>query len=251
MPIVSEAPRAVSADADAPVPVQLRQVVKSYQSLRPLRIRHLDIKADHALALMGFDAGMAEVFVNLLTAGSLPDEGEVIVFGRATGVITDHQSWMTMLDRFGLISERSVLLDRLTAEQNLAIPFTLAVESMSDEIRETVRHLADEIALPPAHLSRSITELPASSLIRLRLGRALALNPRIVLAEHPNATLSSEEASAFAADLTRIRRARRIATVVITADRRFAHAVATEVLTLQPATGELAPDRSWTRWFQK
>ena len=60
----------------------------------------------------------------------------MLVFGEPTSAITDHRSWMAMLDRFGLISARSVLLDQLTAEQNLAIPFTLAVESMSDEVRD-------------------------------------------------------------------------------------------------------------------
>jgi hypothetical protein len=56
---------------DAPggsdVAVSLRNVVKHYQSLRPLRVRALDIRPTQSLALLGFDAPMAEVFVNLLS----------------------------------------------------------------------------------------------------------------------------------------------------------------------------------------
>jgi len=184
-----------------------------------------------------------------VTGGSLPDEGRVLVFGEATSAITDHGSWMKMLDRFGLISERSVLLDQLTAEQNLAIPFTLAVESMSDEVRTTVRRLADEISLPSAHLSQPTGTLPASSMMRVRLGRALALRPEVLLAEHPNATLTPKEALAFAADVSVIRRDRRLASVVMTADKGFADAIGTDVLTLQPATGELRAAAAWRRWF--
>ena len=240
-----------AASAGASVAVELRNVVKNFQSLRPLRIRQLDIQRDHALGLLGFDEPMAEVFVNLLTAASLPDEGDVLVFGEPTSSITTHQSWMAMLDRFGLVSRRSVLLDQLTAEQNLAIPFTLAVESMSDDIRRDVRTLADEVGLPSSHLIRPTAELPASSMMRLRLGRALALKPDVLLAEHPNAPLTPAEASAFAADVTRIRQSRGLATVVLTADRRFADAIATEVLTLHPATGELQADTpAWKRWFR-
>jgi ABC-type lipoprotein export system ATPase subunit len=144
-----------------------------------------------------------------------------------------------------------VLLDQLTAEQNLAIPFTLAVESMSEDVRRDVRTLADEVGLPSSHLLRPIVELPASSVMRLRLGRALALNPKLLLAEHPNAPLTSSEAAAFAADVTRIRTARGLASVVLTADRRFAESIATDVLTLQPATGELKAETStWKRWFR-
>jgi ABC-type transporter Mla maintaining outer membrane lipid asymmetry ATPase subunit MlaF len=240
-----------AADAGQPALIELRDVVKHFQSLRPLRIRHLDIQRGHALALLGFDEPMAEVFVNLLTAASLPDEGDVRVFGEPTASVSSHQTWMALLDRFGLVSRRSVLLDRLTAEQNLAIPFTLAVESMSDDVRRDVRALADEVGIPSAHLTRPLVELPASSTMRLRLGRALALNPQVLLAEHPNAPLTPAEAAAFAADVTRIRRSRGIASVVLTADRRFASAIATDVLTLQPANGELKADSSgWKRWFR-
>ena len=232
------------------VPVRIRNVVKDYQSLRPLRIRELDIGRHQSLALLGFDEAMAAVFVDLLTGGTLPDSGEVVVFGRPTSAVTDHAEWMTMLDYFGLVSARSVLLPQLTAEQNLAIPLTLTVESMSAEIRRTVKQLADEIAIPPGHLKSPIVELPPASLLRVRLGRALALDPKVVLAEHPNATVSSDESQAFAADVKRISASRGIATVVLTADPRFAAEVADTVLTLQPATGELRATRKWSRWFR-
>ena len=242
------------ADAVQAVPavvVELRNVVKHFQSLRPLRIRQLDVRSDHALGLLGFDEPMAEVFVGLLTAASLPDEGEIRVFGELTSSVSSHSTWIPMLDRFGLVSGRSVLLDQLTAEQNLAMPLTLAVMSMPDDIRREVRALADEVGLPSLHLERPIVELPASSIMRLRLGKALAHRPQVLLAEHPNATLTSPEEAAFAADVTRIRRDRGIASVVLTADRRFADAIATDVLTLQPATGELKVEESaWKRWFR-
>ena len=240
-----------AASGEPPVLVRLQNVVKHFQSLRPLRIRQLEIRQAQALGLLGFDELMGEVFVNLLTAASLPDEGDVQVFGEPTSSISTHQSWMAMLDRFGLVSRRSVLLDQLTAEQNLAIPFTLAVESMSDSIRRDVRALADEVGLPPSQLARPLAELSAPSMMRLRLGRALAFKPEILLAEHPNAPLTAAEAAAFAADVVRIRESRTLATVVITADRRFADAIATDILTLQPATGELTADASvWKRWFR-
>jgi predicted ABC-type transport system involved in lysophospholipase L1 biosynthesis ATPase subunit len=230
--------------------VSLHGVVKDYQALRPLRIQALTITRGDGVALLGFDAPMAEVLVNLITAGSLPDEGEVLVFGESTRAITDHASWMKVIDRFGLISQRSVLLDHLTAEQNLALPFELAVESLDDEVRQRVRRLADEIALPSSHLSQPVAALPPASQLRVRLGRALALEPDVVLAEHPNAVVSKDEARAFAADLARIRGDRRLASLVMTADTSFAEVAGTDIRTLQPATGELEPSASWRRrWF--
>ena len=231
------------------VVVALRGVVKDYNGLRPLRVQALDLRQGQSLALLGFDAVMAEVLVNLITGANLPDSGEVRVFNRPTTEITNADDWVRTLDQFGLVSERAVLVDQFTVEQNLAMPLSLDIEEISPALRAQVRALAADVSLPDEHLRIRTGELPAASRLRLRLGRALALGPRVLLAEHPNAALSSEEAPAFAADLARIIDGREIAALVLTADRTFAHAVADEVLTLEPATGALKASSGWRRWF--
>src|SRR5262245_54396146 len=105
--------------------VSMRGVEIDYRGLRPLRVAQLDLRRGERLALLGFDRGAAQVLVDLITGAALPDAGEIVVFGRPTGSITDSDSWLRELDRFGIISERMVLLDQLTAEQNLAMPFSL------------------------------------------------------------------------------------------------------------------------------
>src|SRR5688572_20254081 len=137
--------------------VRLRGVTKDYRGLRPLRISELELRREQSLALMGFDQAMAEVFVNLLTGGVLPDTGEVIVFGQHTAAIRDRDGWLTMLDHFGLVSDRSVLLESLTVEQNLAIPLSLGVERMSDTLRREVHQLAVEVGLPEARLGEAVS----------------------------------------------------------------------------------------------
>jgi hypothetical protein len=71
----------------------------------------------------------------------------------------------------------------------------------------------------------------------------------VLLAEHPNASIPSEDAPAFAADFARVVERRRLASLVLTADRTFAGAIADEVLTLEPATGALKAALGWRRWF--
>ncbi|HEX5109642.1 MAG TPA: hypothetical protein VFV95_14415 [Vicinamibacterales bacterium] len=235
-------------DAEVPV-VQLRGVTKDYHGLRPLRIRELTLHPGRSLALLGLDEAMAAVLVDLITAGSRPDTGDVLVFGGSTAEVTDRERWLVLLDRFGLISGRGVLLEQLTAAQNLAIPLSLEVETMTDGLRAAVGRLADEVRIPAARLSENLDQLPAPLKLRVRLGRALALDPQVLLAEHPNAALSADEAQAFARDVMSIARHRRLATLTCTADRKFAHAIAEQVLTLQPATGELKAASPWRRWI--
>lgn len=228
--------------------VRLRNVVKDYKGLRPLRIEALDVHEGQLVALVGLDQAMAEVLVDLMTAAIVPDSGDVVVFGQRTDAIADRQAWLETLDRFGLLTERAVLLEQLTVQQNLALPFSLALDDLTPPVRDRVSGLAVEIGLAQRLDDRTGT-LDAPQRLRVRLGRALALGPRVLLAEHPNATLDAGEQRAFAADLKRIAKARRAASIVLTANQDFARVAADDVLVLQPATGALVPSSGWRRWF--
>ena len=233
---------------DAPL-LDVRGVSKDYQSLRPLRVERLTLSPGDTIALLGFDQQMAQVLVDLLMGTMLPDAGEVRILGNPTTAIPDGHAWFRVLDDFGLLSERAVIVDQLSAEHNLALPFTLDLRGMSEETRRDVLALADEVGLTRAELAKPAGSLGPLARLRIRLGRALALRPRILLAEHPNASLSPDDTPTFAADFSRIIRARAVATLVLTADPVFARASASEVLTLQPRTGALTAASGWRRWF--
>jgi predicted ABC-type transport system involved in lysophospholipase L1 biosynthesis ATPase subunit len=230
--------------------IEITGVTKDYHGLRPLRVEHLQIGAGESVALLGVDAAMAEVLVSLITGAQLPDEGEVRVFGRLTKSITGVDDWVKELDRFGLISARAVLVDQFTTEQNLALPLSLEIDPIPPDIRAQVGQLASEVGLTNEELGAMTAVLSPAALLRLRVGRALALRPEVLIAEHPNALLPGNESLRFAADFARIAAGRGIAALVMTADAAFAAGIANRVLEFQPATGKLIEKRSgWRRWF--
>ena len=229
--------------------IQVRSVIKSYGGLRPLRLQEFDLAESDSVALLGFDQATAEVMVNLLTGAILPDSGTITIFGQQTAAIADAESWVGTLDQFGLISERAVTLDQLTTEQNLAMPLSLHIESMPGDLRERVRAIGLEVGLTTGELASTVAELTPLSRQRFRLGRALALNPRVLLAEHPNAPLSGADTHAFGNVVREVAAKRGIASLILTADQRFASAISSRVLTLQPATGLLKASSGWRRWM--
>ncbi len=232
----------------APV-VSLRSVVKDYRGLRPLRIQALDVGPADTTAVLGLDREAAQVLVDLITGSTVPDTGHVTAFGRDSRDISDATDWLESLQRFGLFSERTVFVEQFTAEQNLAIPLSLAVESLDDAVRDAVGRLAVEVGLSAADLARPTASLEPLQRARLRLGRTLALGPRLLLLEHPTASLGAAEVTAFAETVSSVVLQRKLAVLVATADTAFARAVTRTVLTLQPATGELVVASGWRRWF--
>jgi putative ABC transport system ATP-binding protein len=231
--------------------VRVTGVRKDYNALRPLRVARLELQGADSVALLGFDRAAAEVLVNLITAATLPDEGEVTIFGSSTRAITNAEAWYTTLDRFGILSERLILIDELTVAQNLALPLSLDLDPLPGNIRERVFELAAEVGISDADAATAMGAAAPMTKLRTRLGKALALNPAILLAEHPNASVPPGEAAAVARDLAAIAARRQITLLVLTADSSFAHTACRRVMTLRPATGELVPVPFWRRWFSR
>ena len=199
------------------------------------------------VALVGFDQVTAEILVNLVTGASLPDRGTIRLFGRATADIVDSADWLTVVDRVGIVSRRAVLLDALTVVQNLAMPYTLEVEPPSEDIRERAIGLAREVGLAEPALDRPIAELKPADVFRARLARAIALDPGVLLFEHPTAEVPPGDTVEVGERCRDVAEKRRIAMIVLTADRGFASAAASRVLRWDPATGQLAPEG----WFSR
>ncbi len=231
--------------------VALRGVRKDYPALRPLRVEHLELREGETVALIGFDGPAAEVLVNLITGATLPDAGEIELFGAPTRAIADTDAWFRVLDRIGILSERVVLLEEMTVEQNLAIPITLEVAVLATDVRARVECLGAEIGVAPEVMRQPMAIADQATRARVRLGKALALDPRVLLAEHPNAALTPDEVPRFAADLFNTAARRRLAMLIVTADPAFGAAACGKLLRYDPATGALAAYSGWRSWLAR
>ena len=228
--------------------LQISNVRKQYHGLRPLRINDLSMAAGERVALSGLDAGAAEVLVNLVTGASLPDEGEVIVTGRSTASIADGEDWLASLDRFGIVSPRAVLLDAVTLLQNLAMPLTLDIEPVPPGIAEQVNALAREAGIDPVQLEKPIAALDAVTRARAHLVRAVALEPSLLILEHPTAGFGAGGGASFGRAVASVAGARSLATLMISEDAEFSAAAATRRLALHGASGDLRPPRRRLFW---
>ena len=130
--------------------------------------------------LLGFDRPAAEVLVNLITGASLPDRGSIESLGRATSAIADSEEWLAFVERFGIVSDRIVLLEGMTVAQNLAISFDLNLEPVPQEIMTRVVTLSAEAGIEASVLDTRVAD--ASPLLRSQIFLARALCAAILVA---------------------------------------------------------------------
>jgi ABC-type transporter Mla maintaining outer membrane lipid asymmetry ATPase subunit MlaF len=233
----------------APV-VRISSVRKSFAGLRPLRLQSLEIAPGERVALGGLEPGVTELLVNLITGASLPDAGTISVFGRSTAGISSGDEWLTSLDRFGIVSQRAVVLEGATLQQNLALPFTLQIDPIPPSILGQVSALAAECGIDAALLPEPAGELAAGVRVRAHLARAVALNPSLLLIEHPTVDVAESDRLSLARDIAAVAGGRGAAALIMTADVEFAEAVAHRSLALQPATGAVVPWKKKRGWFR-
>jgi len=229
-----------------PAPVlEILNVEKQYGALRPLRLRELKIAAGSCTMLLGFDRPAAEVLINLLTGATLPDAGDVISFGKNTRDIANSTEWLTFVERFGIVSDRVVLLDAMTVAQNLALSFDLELEPVPDTVMARVKDLAENVGIDRPSLDVRIAEGDPLLVARVRLARALALDPGMLILEHPTASLADGVAEQYAAVIRDVAGGRKLTTLGLTADEKFAKNTNGRLLRWQPATGDLRGRGLW------
>lgn len=219
--------------------LEIRGLVKDYQALRPLRIRELIVVPGSIVSIAGLDAPAAQTLVNLVTGATLPDEGEVTLFGINTRAITDSKEWLKTLDGIGMITVRGILIEAFSVLQNIAMSYTLDVDPIDPRVVPQAGALARSVGIADECFDLPTGRVGDDVKMRVHLARALALEPKMLIAEHPSAALPREAVAKFGADMTRVAQSRGLALLAITADDALAKAVGGQRLELIPASGEL------------
>jgi predicted ABC-type transport system involved in lysophospholipase L1 biosynthesis ATPase subunit len=219
--------------------LEIRGLVKDYQGLRPLRIRELTVTSGTIMSIAGVDALAAETFVHLVTGATLPDEGEVIMFGQDTRAITDGEAWLKSLDRVGMVTARGILIGAFSVLQNIAMSFTLDVDPVDPRVVPQAGALARDVGIDPGLFDLPAGKVAPDIQMRVHLARALALGAKLLIAEHPSAALPRGSVAAFGADLAKAAQSRGLGLIAVTADDALAKAIGGQRLELVPATGEL------------
>jgi ABC-type lipoprotein export system ATPase subunit len=232
--------------AAAPL-LDIRDVTKPYGGPEPLRLRALRMAEGERMAIGGLDAGAAETLIHLMTGAALPDTGEVIVAGLNTRDIATDTAWLASLDRFGIVTERAVLIDKISVQSNLALPMTLSIEPMADAVMAEVRTLAEAVGLASDMLARPVTALGAGDRLRLHLARALAQGPSLLILEHPTAALDQAASAALGRAVRDVTTARGLACLALTNDDVFARASELTRCRLDQSTGQLSRRWPWQK----
>ncbi|CAA9316089.1 MAG: hypothetical protein AVDCRST_MAG90-757 [uncultured Microvirga sp.] len=173
----------------------------------------------------------------------VPAQG-VVRFGDAVSALGEAPRDEWRRRHCGLVFQDFRLIDELDARGNVLLPARFGQYRLSADLNERAQTLLERFGVP--RRSGPASRLSRGERQRVALARALLLDPPILLADEPTASLDRENAEAIGAELERLARDESRIVVCATHDERLA-ARADDILSLRAGRIALAPDGALPR----
>lgn len=183
-----------------------------------LRVEELTLERGRAAVVVG-PSGCGKTTLLDLCAGILvPDQGTVVADGFEWPVHDDAARRRRRIEHVGLVFQEFELLDHLTVEENLLLPYLIHPALRLDgAARERARDVAAELGIA-SHLARRPRQLSQGERQRVAIGRALVTEPSLVLADEPTGNLDPRASRVVVDLLVEQTRARGATLLAVTHD---------------------------------
>ena len=183
----------------------------------------LDIARGESLGIVGESGSGKTTLGRILVGFERPSAGCVLFDGKEVGAL-DRRERLAFRRQVQMVFQNpfSALNPRRTVRSSLSAGLTH--QKLNRDARDA--HLAallDDVGLSPGMLDRYPHELSGGQRQRIVLARALAVNPRIIVADEPVSALDVSVQAQVLNLLTRLKSARQLTVVMITHDLRVAN----------------------------
>jgi ABC-type lipoprotein export system ATPase subunit len=202
--------RAAERASELGAEVVVEAVGKQFGRVHALRDVDLRVEPGEMLAVAGHSGSGKSTMLNLIGGLDQPTEGRILIDGRA--VWEEPQAVRARRELVGFVFQQHLLLHDLDAASNVEVPLIGAGVGRVERRRRALE-LLDEVGLAQ-RADHHPSELSGGERQRVAVARALANEPRLLLADEPTGALDSVT-SLRVLDLLAEVRARRGMTMIV------------------------------------
>jgi ABC-type lipoprotein export system ATPase subunit len=167
--------------------VLVEDASKTFGRVTALQGVSLTVDPGEAIAITGRSGSGKSTLLSLIGGLEQPDKGRVLIDGRA--IWTEPRPARARREIVGFIFQRHLLLETLSARANVEVPLIGAGMRRAERRRRALELLTDVgLSDRAEHLP---SELSGGERQRVAVARALANQPRLLLADEPTGALDS------------------------------------------------------------
>ena len=194
------------------------------------------------VAIIGPSGSGKSTLLHIIGGVDTPTTGNLIVDG--TDITKLKESPLSIFRRrqIGLVYQFYNLIPILTVEENLTLPLLLDGRKPN---KEQIDYLVSNLGLGD-RLKHLPNQLSGGQQQRVSIGRALANNPALLLADEPTGNLDSENSKEIVALLRKFNREHNQTVIMITHDERIAQS-ADRIIAIED--GKIVKDEVSKGWI--
>ncbi|OGL30604.1 hypothetical protein A3D14_03305 [Candidatus Saccharibacteria bacterium RIFCSPHIGHO2_02_FULL_47_12] len=214
--------------------VEVKNLSKVYgsghTSVKAVDNINLKIEAGDIVLIMGPSGSGKTTLISMIGTLLKPTSGQIIIDNEDTAVLSDTKMADLRLHKLGFMFQSFNLLSALTAEQNVVVPLIVAGVSKKQSIAKA-RKLLEQL-----HLEKRLNNLPKNlsggEKQRVAVARALANEPKLILADEPTANLDTKTGLEVMQLLCNTACGENRAVIIVSHDQRL-KSVAKRVITIE------------------
>jgi len=196
--------------------IELVNIWKRYSTTEVLKGINLTIKEGEFTSVRGKSGVGKTTLLKIIGLLEPPGQGEVKLFGKNVHKLNDDEKSNIRLNHIGFIFQFFNLIPSLTVLENIELPLALAGINKHKR-KERAHELLKYFDL--VNLAKRFPEtLSGGERQRIAVARALANNPKIILADEPASTLDDENSTLLMKLLQKINKEKGTTILLTTTD---------------------------------
>ena len=181
----------------------------------------MHVKAGEFVAIIGQSGSGKSTLLNILGALDVPTEGTVLIDGVDIATLSENGLAALRNRVIGFVFQFHYLLNELTCLENALAPITISKGEASEEEKSYVLALLDRVGLAD-QVNKHPDAMSGGQNQRCAIIRALASQPKIVLADEPTGNLDSRSGNEVFNIMREMNREKGVAFIMVTHDDRLA-----------------------------
>lgn len=211
-------------DDARPIVVATYGLKKTYFGKVPTPVLHgidIEIRSGEFVAIIGQSGSGKSTLLNILGALDVPTEGQVLIDG--VDIATMSEDGLAALRNrvIGFVFQFHYLLDELTCLENALTPITISKGEPEEGDKAHVIGLLKRVGLED-QINKHPDMMSGGQNQRCAIIRALANQPKIVLADEPTGNLDSRSGNEVFNIMREMNRENGVAFIMVTHDDRLA-----------------------------
>ena len=172
--------------------IQINGLEKNYGDLKVLKGINLEIADRSVISIVGASGAGKSTLLHIIGTLDKPTKGTVLIDNTDLYTLSDKKLAQYRNQNIGFIFQFHHLLPEFTAVENVALPALIAGQSHADAFKRATEllvflKLGERLTHKPSQLSGGEQQ-------RVAVARALANNPKLVLADEPSGNLDTANA---------------------------------------------------------